>query len=59
MIPRPYLRQLGAYASLLRRIYPNREIKAGIVWTAIPALVVIPEIRLQPFLLTENSSTHP
>ena len=59
VIPRPYLRQLGAYASLLLRIYPSRDVKAGIVWTAVPALIAIPEHHLQPFLLIENSAAHP
>ena len=41
-VPVPYLRQLSAYAALLGRIYPGKAMKAGLVWTAVPALMVVP-----------------
>jgi len=41
-VPPTYLRQLAAYAALLRSLYPDREIRAGLVWTAVPALMPIP-----------------
>lgn len=41
-VPVGYLRQLSAYAALLRTLYPGREVKAGLVWTAVPMLMPIP-----------------
>jgi ATP-dependent helicase/nuclease subunit A len=40
--PSAYLRQLAAYRSLLRAIYPGREVKAALLWTAVPRLDLIP-----------------
>jgi ATP-dependent helicase/nuclease subunit A len=39
--PAAYLRQLAAYAALLGTLYPNRAIRAGLVWTAVPMLMPI------------------
>ncbi len=40
--PRAYLRQLAVYARLLEDIYPGREVRAGLVWSAVPVLVRVP-----------------
>jgi ATP-dependent helicase/nuclease subunit A len=45
--PVPYLRQLAAYAALLQALYPGRSVRAGLVWTAVPTLMPIPEALLQ------------
>jgi len=50
-VPRPYLRQLGAYASLLARIYPAHEIRAALVWTSIPEVCMIPPAVLHAYRL--------
>ncbi len=42
-VPTAYLRQLAAYAALLAELYPGRALKAALVWTAVPALMPIPE----------------
>lgn len=47
--PRPYLRQLAAYASLLERIYPGREVRATLVWTSVPEVTHIPPALLQSY----------
>ena len=32
-VPQRYLIQLGAYRAALARIYPNRTVRAGVLWT--------------------------
>jgi len=46
-----YLRQLATYRDLIRRIYPNRAVRAALLWTDGPALMAIPDA-----LLDEHSS---
>ena len=41
--PGPYAAQLGAYAELLRQIWPDRPVRAAILWTAAPRLDLLPE----------------
>jgi ATP-dependent helicase/nuclease subunit A len=48
--PVAYLRQLAAYAALLQALYPGRAARAGLVWTAVPTLMVIPETLLRAHL---------
>ena len=36
------LRQMGAYASALRAIYPTHDIETGILWTSTQSLMVLP-----------------
>ncbi len=40
-MPETYLWQMAAYRAVLRRIYPDRPITCGILWTTIPDLVVL------------------
>jgi ATP-dependent helicase/nuclease subunit A len=37
-VPEPYVLQLAIYGRLLREIFPDREVVAGIVWTALPRI---------------------
>jgi len=39
--PEVYLKQLGAYASIIRKIYPEKEVKAALLWTEKTALIPI------------------
>jgi len=41
-IPEAFLRQMGAYRAALAQIWPDREIKAAICWTATQSLMEIP-----------------
>jgi len=44
-VPAIYLRQLALYRAALARIYPGREIRCALLWTAGPHLMPIrPEI---------------
>ena len=38
-VPEGILRQMGAYAHALGQIYPDRQIRTAILWTAVPRLV--------------------
>jgi ATP-dependent helicase/nuclease subunit A len=39
---RGYIKQLSHYREVLSRLYPNRPIRAALVWTDVPALAEIP-----------------
>jgi ATP-dependent helicase/nuclease subunit A len=41
-VPRAYLAQLALYRGVLRRLYPDREVRAALVWTDVPDLVELP-----------------
>jgi ATP-dependent helicase/nuclease subunit A len=45
-VPLPYLRQLSAYRSVLRTLYPNKQIRAVLLWTSGPELMEIPDTLL-------------
>ncbi len=45
-VPENHLRQLAIYEALLRDLYPDRAITTAIIWTALPALVVVSPARL-------------
>lgn len=50
-VPPTYLRQMAAYVALLARLHPGREIRAALVWTVGPRLMVLGETDLAPHLL--------
>jgi len=41
-VPEGLLRQMGAYAHLLQRLYPDRVVETALVWTAAPLIMPIP-----------------
>jgi ATP-dependent helicase/nuclease subunit A len=41
-VPPAYIGQLAVYRALLRRLYPDREVAAALLWTDIPRLMEIP-----------------
>jgi ATP-dependent helicase/nuclease subunit A len=45
-VPRAYLRQMAAYRALLRQIYPGREIRCALLWTAEPRLMILEDAAL-------------
>lgn len=49
-IPEAYLRQMAYYQMALSKIYPERPILCGILWTHLPRLDLIPEILLKKFI---------
>jgi len=40
-VPPAYLKQLALYRAVLRRIYPDRPVRAALVWTDVPDLMEI------------------
>jgi ATP-dependent helicase/nuclease subunit A len=45
-VPVGYLRQMAAYRALLRRIYPGRAVRCGLLWTQGPRLMMLDEALL-------------
>ncbi len=45
-VPEVYLLQLAAYRQALAEIYPDRPVRAYLLWTALPALVEVPQDEL-------------
>jgi ATP-dependent helicase/nuclease subunit A len=39
--PRGYVRQLALYRAVLRKLYPQRSVRAALLWTEIPELMEI------------------
>ena len=37
-----YIRQLSLYRAVLMRLYPDRPVRAALVWTVVPTLAEIP-----------------
>lgn len=50
-VPVIYLKQMAAYASVMRNIYPNRKIKCALLWTDGPYLMPLPDKLLEPYLV--------
>ena len=48
--PAAYLRQLARYVALLRRMRPDRPVRAALLWTEAPLLMPIPESCLAPYM---------
>jgi ATP-dependent helicase/nuclease subunit A len=42
-VPSVYLRQMAAYAALLRQIYPDRRVRCALLWTEGPRLMPLDE----------------
>jgi len=42
-VPAVYFRQMGIYREALKKIYPEKRIKCGLLWTDGPHLMEIPE----------------
>jgi ATP-dependent helicase/nuclease subunit A len=40
-VPAAYVRQLALYRAVLRRIYPDRPVRAALIWTEVPDLMEI------------------
>jgi ATP-dependent helicase/nuclease subunit A len=48
--PQAYVDQLALYRALLLRIYPDRPVRAALVWTDVPDLMEIPTAALDTAL---------
>ena len=45
-IPKHYVRQLRLYQLLLQRLYPEKQVKCGLLWTATPKLMPLSQALL-------------
>jgi ATP-dependent helicase/nuclease subunit A len=43
-----YLRQMAAYCALLQAIYPDRPVRAALLWTDGPRLMALDDTALAP-----------
>jgi len=50
-IPVIYLKQLGAYISLIRKIYPNKQVKSALLWTEKPILMPVSNNILDQYII--------
>ena len=48
--PPPYIAQLALYRALLRRIYPDKTVRAALIFTNGPALMEVPEAAMDAAL---------
>ncbi len=49
-VPGHHLKQLAIYRALLLDLYPDREVEAMVVWTALPRAVTVPPRLLEEAL---------
>jgi ATP-dependent helicase/nuclease subunit A len=54
-VPRPYMRQLALYGAILAQLYPDKIIRAALLWTDVPALMEVPPAVLQGELAVVTS----
>jgi ATP-dependent helicase/nuclease subunit A len=55
-VPLGLLRQMGAYASALAQIYPDRKIETALLWTKAGALMPLPHDIVREALLNTPAS---
>ena len=54
-VPPAYVGQLALYRALLGKIYPDRPIRAALVWTELPDLMELPADMLDQALVRITS----
>src|SRR5262249_30929783 len=55
-VPRDYVRQLALYRHVLARLYPDRTIRAALIWTDTSELMEIPSAVLDQALAHVTSA---
>ncbi|MEZ5684433.1 MAG: double-strand break repair helicase AddA [Paracoccaceae bacterium] len=55
-VPLGILRQMAAYRSALRQIYPGRRIECTVLWTETAEAMLLPEAQLDAALCTDTGS---
>jgi ATP-dependent helicase/nuclease subunit A len=55
-VPPAYVAQLALYRGALALLYPGRRVRAALLWTDIPALMEIPEERMDAALAALTSA---
>ncbi|MFL6821798.1 MAG: double-strand break repair helicase AddA [Xanthobacteraceae bacterium] len=54
-VPPAYVSQLALYRAVLAQLYPEKRIRAALVWTNVPDLMEIPDAKLDAALLAITS----
>lgn len=49
-VPRGYIAQIALYAELIKPLYPDRQVKAALLFTEIPLLIELDEEQLSAAL---------
>ena len=52
--PEAYLRQMAAYQAVLEKIYPDRPVKAALLWTETATLMPLERDRLSPYMTSNR-----
>jgi ATP-dependent helicase/nuclease subunit A len=55
-VPQAYVAQLALYRAVLGRLYPDKRIRAALVWTDVPDLMEIPDADLDAALVAITSA---
>jgi ATP-dependent helicase/nuclease subunit A len=55
-VPAAYVEQLAAYRAVLQRLYPDRPIRAALIWTEVPDLMELSEETLDNALARVTSA---
>ncbi len=55
-VPEAYVAQLALYRAVLAELYPDKRIRAALVWTDVPDLMEISEQSLDAALATFTSA---
>jgi len=55
-VPQAYVAQLALYRGALALLYPGKRLRAALLWTDIPALMEIPEERMDAALAALTSA---
>jgi ATP-dependent helicase/nuclease subunit A len=54
-VPPAYICQLALYRSALLQLYPDKTVRAALIWTEIPDLMEIPAATMEDALATVTS----
>jgi ATP-dependent helicase/nuclease subunit A len=55
-VPAGYVAQLALYRAVLAKLYPDRPVRAALIWTEVPDLMEIPAAALDQAMATLTSS---
>ena len=55
-VPGPYVRQLALYRAVLGKLYPDRAIRAALIWTDVPDLMELPAAAMDHELAAVTSA---
>ena len=53
--PKAYVRQLALYRAVLAQLYPEKAIRAALIWTDVPDLMEIPATAMDRELISVTS----